>query len=157
MKQEDVIVQDQVQVHPDLIGDQENTNASNDLTTVVAVESAIKTHLEQLDRLREATRVQKEMVESLLQSDPIYMEAENEAKKATKVKSEARRKVLGSGGNKEVETKLKELKQQNKELSDGLSYYLGEFRRITGANEFEGSDGELREIVMVAKLVKKRS
>lgn len=129
----------------------------NDLTTLVAIEGAIKNHLEQLEKIKEASRVQKEMVESVLQSDPIYTEADKEAKKATKVKSEARRKVMGTAGNKDIESKLKELKQQSKEISDGLSYYLGEFRRITGANEFEGADGKLKEIVLVAKLVNKRS
>ncbi len=154
---EEVEVVDPAQVIED--GDQQNTPSqgiSNDLSTLMAVENAIKSHLEQLEKLRESTRVQREMVESLLQSDPVYMEAAEEAKKATKVKAEARKRVLDGPGNKQVVQNLKDLKQQNKELSDGLSYYLGEFRRITGANEFEGSDGELREIVLFAKLVKKR-
>jgi hypothetical protein len=157
------IIEDVEVVDPQAVieGDSSSTlpseGISNDLSTLMAVEGAIKSHLEQLEKLREATRVQREMVESLLQSDPVYMEAAEEAKKGAKVKAEARKRVLDGPGNKQVVQNLKDLKQQNKELSDGLSYYLGEYRRITGANEFEGSDGELREIVLIAKLVKKRS
>lgn len=130
--------------------------AAQTVQTLITVERQIKSHLENLDKLREETRVAREMVESLLQNDPAYMEAAEEAKKASKVKAEARKNVLSQPGAKVSAQKLKDLREQNKELQDGLSFYLQEFQRLTGANEFEGADGELRSIVYHAKLVKKR-
>ena len=41
------------------------------------------------------------------------------------------------------------------ELNEGLSDYLREYQRLSGSNEIEGEDGELRTIVYVAKLVRK--
>ena len=53
--------------------------------------------------------------------------------------------------------KLKSLKSEKKELQEGLSDYLREYQRLSGSNEIEGEDGEIRQIVYVAKLVKKSS
>ena len=47
------------------------------------------------------------------------------------------------------------MKSEQSELKTGLSDYLREYQRLSGSNEIEGEDGEVREIVYVAKLVKK--
>jgi len=44
-----------------------------------------------------------------------------------------------------------------KDLQNALSDYLREYQRLSGSNEIEGDDGEVREIVYVAKLVKRTS
>ena len=45
--------------------------------------------------------------------------------------------------------------EHDKIAKEGLSDYLREYQRLSGSNEIEGEDGELREIVYTAKLVKK--
>jgi hypothetical protein len=44
-----------------------------------------------------------------------------------------------------------------KELDTALSDYLREYMRMSGTNEIETEDGDVREIVYVAKLIKKAS
>lgn len=55
----------------------------------------------------------------------------------------------------DLSNKLKDLKSEQTELKEGLSDYLRECQRLSGSNEIEGDDGEVREIVYTAKLVKK--
>ncbi len=55
----------------------------------------------------------------------------------------------------DVANKLKTLKSERAELEDGLSDYLREYQRLSGSNEIEGDDGQVRQIVYVAKLVRK--
>jgi hypothetical protein len=51
--------------------------------------------------------------------------------------------------------KVTVLKNELKEAQEALSSYLADFQRLTGVSEIEGEDGELRQIVYVAKLVRK--
>ena len=51
--------------------------------------------------------------------------------------------------------KVKDMTQENKDLSVAQSEYLREYARLSGTTEIEGEDGEVREIIYVAKLVKK--
>jgi hypothetical protein len=62
-------------------------------------------------------------------------------------------KLVPQGKN--LEEKVITTKEELKEVEEALSYYLREYQRLTGSNEFEGSDGELRQIVYMAKLVRK--
>ena len=52
--------------------------------------------------------------------------------------------------------KAKDLSIEIKEANLGLSEYLREYQRMTGQSEIEGDDGEVREIVYTAKLIKKQ-
>jgi hypothetical protein len=122
---------------------------------IINVEDAIKTRIVKLDELREKMRKQKEMLESFLAQEPKYQEHLRLAKEANKLKNTTKARLLQQPESKNLVETVKSLKEEQKELQDGLSYYLLEYRRMTGANEFEGSDGELREIVYVAKLVRK--
>ncbi|KKR09581.1 MAG: hypothetical protein UT38_C0027G0001, partial [Microgenomates group bacterium GW2011_GWA2_39_19] len=51
--------------------------------------------------------------------------------------------------------KLKAMNDNLKELKEGLSYFLAQYQQMTGQSSFEDEDGEVRDIVYVAKLVKR--
>ncbi len=97
----------------------------------------------------------REMLNDYLENDPIYREHTDLAKKATQVKSATKKQLMSTPNAKELDGKIRTMKQDIKDAEEALSYYLREYQRITGANEFEGEDGELRQIVSVAKLVRK--
>ena len=62
---------------------------------------------------------------------------------------------MNTANGKELNQKLKDMKNEMSDARDALSTYLREYQSKTGQNEFEGEDGELRQIVFVAKLVRK--
>lgn len=122
---------------------------------LLTVQNAVKTRMDQLDKLREEIKPHKEMLDSYLENDQTYQEKVAAAKKASQEKSAVKNKLLKQPQAAQLVDKIKTIKDQMKDIQEGLSYYLREYQRMTGANEVEGSDGELRQIVYVAKLVRK--
>lgn len=119
------------------------------------VESAIKEHMSQIEKLGDELKPVKEMLDDYLDNDPTYRERTELAKKASQLKSQTKQQLLKQPNAVQLVEKIKTMKEEMKGLNEALSYYLREFQRLTGANEFEGSDGELRQIVYIAKLVRK--
>jgi hypothetical protein len=115
----------------------------------------INTNLAQIDRLKEDLKPLKEMLDSYLNSDIKYVELVEAAKAAARDKGKKKKELLATPQGKELSEKIKTAQEELKAAREALSYYLAEYQRSTGANEFEGADGELRQIVFVAKLVRK--
>ncbi|OGY10245.1 MAG: hypothetical protein A3D26_02690 [Candidatus Blackburnbacteria bacterium RIFCSPHIGHO2_02_FULL_44_20] len=134
--------------------DQNLTSTSNAMT-LVSVESSIKHNLAQIAKTRADLKVQKEMVDSFLENDPLYMEHAKAAKDAAAQKSATKQKLLKQSHAVTVVDKIIALREEMRVAQEALSYYLGEYQQMTGFNEFEDENGEVKQIVYVAKLVKK--
>ncbi|QQG47523.1 MAG: hypothetical protein HY044_00300 [Candidatus Woesebacteria bacterium] len=134
----------------------DNDKPSVKADDLMRVEGAINDRIAKIDRVKEEIQPQKEMLDSIFDNDLAYAEHSQAAKKANQLKAQIKKQILNRPEAKAVSEKIKILKDELKEHQDALSYHLREFQRMTGANEFEGEDGELREIVPVYKLVKKR-
>ncbi|KKU83439.1 hypothetical protein A2973_03440 [Candidatus Gottesmanbacteria bacterium RIFCSPLOWO2_01_FULL_49_10] len=128
-----------------------------DATVLTSLESLIKEHIKTIDTNRKELKKVREMLASTLTNDETYKLHEEEAKKAAKVKAATKQELLKLAENRLLADKAQELTSQIKESDEALSEYLREYQRISGSNEFETDDGEVREIVYVAKLVKKSS
>jgi hypothetical protein len=125
------------------------------LESLLLIEQAIKDRISKIELLKKEMEPHKEMLASYLENDPVYREHNEAAKKATKQKSATKKQLLTIPAGRAIVEKITELKSNLSELEEGLSYYLREFQAATGANEIEGLDGELRQIVYMAKLVRK--
>lgn len=130
---------------------------SNDATMLVKIEEMIKTHMGQIDELQEKISEHKGMLDDIFTNDETYQEHDKLAKEASRVKSNTKKEILKRPEAADIANKLKALKSEQKELKTGLSDYLREYQRLSGSNEIEGEDGQIREIVYVAKLVKRSS
>lgn len=119
------------------------------------LESTIKSHIVQIDRGRAELKKQREMLESALLNDETYRLHTEEAKKAAKTKALTKFQILQQPANKQLAEKVHDLSAEIRELNQALSDYLREYQRMSGSSEIETEDGEVREIVYVAKLVKK--
>ena len=133
------------------ISDEPNSNVS----TLLEIEKAVKMKITALERLKEEAKPIREMLESTLQANLEYAEVLAAASEAAKKKSAKKKELLNNEAGKKIVQKLNELKSAIKENQESLSYFLQEYSRLTGAKEIEGEDGELRQIVYVAKLVRK--
>ena len=127
----------------------------NDAVLLEKIEEMIKTHISQIDTLTEDVKKHKEMMDDIFKNDEVFQEHDKVAKEANRIKSKTKSEIMKRPNVADLAIKLKALKSEKMELSEGLSDYLREYQRLSGSNEIEGEDGEVREIVYVAKLVKK--
>lgn len=96
-------------------------------------------------------------MDGILDNDSTYQEHSEAAKEAAKVKAATKQQILKQPQAADLAEKVRSIRSQIKENKASLSDYLREFQRMSGINEIEGSDGEIREIVFTAKLVNKSS
>ncbi|MBI2019743.1 hypothetical protein HYS95_03710 [Candidatus Daviesbacteria bacterium] len=130
---------------------------NNDAVLLVKIEEMIKTHTSQIDSLAEEIGKHKDMLEDIFVNDETYQEHEKLAKEAARIKANTKKEIMKRADAADLNNKLKSLKSEQKELKQGLSDYLREYQRLSGSNQIEGEDGEIREIVFTAKLVKRSS
>ncbi len=126
-------------------------------TILLDLEQTIKNHITMIDTRKSELSKQKEMLESALLNDETYRLHNEEAKKAAKVKMQTKSTILQLPENRGLSEKVKDLQAEVKELDGALSDYLREYMRMSGANEIETDEGDIREIVYIAKLIKKAS
>lgn len=135
----------------------ETTPANNDAVLLSRIEEMIKTHLSQIGELQEQITKHRDMVNDIFANDETYQEHDKGAKEAARIRSNTKKEIMKRLDVAELANKLKSLKSEQGELKTGLSDYLREYQRLSGSNQIEGEDGEMREIVFVAKLVKRSS
>lgn len=119
------------------------------------LEQLIKNHITKIDKIKENLRLNREMLEDIFNNDPTYTQHAKEAKEAARIKGLTKKEILKQPQAKDLDSKVKEMSREGKELQDALSEYLREYQKMSGVNEIEGEDGEIREIVYMAKLIKK--
>ena len=130
-------------------------DSKNLASNLISIESLIKSHDLRLDTLTKELRIQKDMLDGILDNNEEYRLTATEASKQAKLKTIAKQKVLKSPESMALVEKIKDYQAQIKELKVALSDYLSQYVTISGSNQIEGSDGVLRTIVYTAKLVKK--
>ncbi|MBI4036083.1 hypothetical protein HY383_03960 [Candidatus Daviesbacteria bacterium] len=133
----------------------EEQTSSSDAVLLVRIEEMIKTHTSQIDTLQGEITKLRDMVNDVFVNDETYQEHDKVAKEAARIRSNTKKEIQKRPEVADLINKLKDLKLEQKELREGLSDYLREYQRLSGLNEIEGEDGQIREIVFVAKLVKK--
>ncbi|MDE2026872.1 MAG: hypothetical protein KGJ07_10400 [Patescibacteria group bacterium] len=128
---------------------------SDQATVLLSLETLIKNNIASIDKLREELRKHRQMLEDSFMNDAVYQEHLKASKEAVKVKSATRAQILKQPQNVMLSSKAKNMAAELKDKQLALSDYLLEYQRMTGVNEIEGEDGEVREIVNTAKVVKK--
>src|SRR5579871_5083339 len=127
-----------------------------DQTTVLfGLEELIKNIIASMDTIKGELKKQREMFSDTFINDPVYKEKEEIAKKAVNEKSALKKNLLAQPQLKQIAQKIRDMNTEIKEKSAALSDYLLEYQRLYGVNEIEGHDGEVREIVHQAKVIKK--
>lgn len=123
---------------------------------VKRLEEMVKNHITSIDKIKKELSERRDMLKASFENDPTYQEHAEEAKKTAKIKSKTKAEILKRPEVAQIADKVKTLSQELRELNSALSDYLSEFQRASGINEIEGTDGEIRQIVFVAKLAPKR-
>lgn len=132
-------------------------NTDNGAAVLLELEATIKNHISLIDKNKAELKKQREMLESALLNDETYRLHTEEARKAAKTKALTKYQIMQLPANKGLADKVKDFAAQTRELDGALSDYLREYMRMSGTNEIETDEGEVREIIYVAKLVRKTS
>ena len=130
----------------------EGTNA--EVTNLFTIENLIKTHISHIETVKTELGKQVEMMNDVLSNDAGYKEASDQGKEVNKKKAEAKQNVLKSPSNASLNQKIKDMRQELKELNGALSGYLQQYQKIADTDQIESEDGEVRQIVYSAHLVK---
>jgi hypothetical protein len=122
---------------------------------IVNMEGMIKNYVASIDKISAEAKKLKDMLDDIFNNDPTYAAHAEAAKQAGQVKQKTKAEILKRPQAKELDDKVRTLKSEVKENQAALSDYLQEYQRLSGVNEIEGEDGDVREIVYTAKLIKK--
>lgn len=145
-------VQDQTILTPKI---DETSGEGSGASILLNLESMIKSNLSSIDRIKEEIDKKQGMLDDILNNDPTYKQHCDNAKEAGKIKSATKQQLLKQPQAADLANRVQTLRSELKEIQGGLSDYLKEYQRMSGTNEIEGDDGEVREIVYTAKLIKK--
>lgn len=142
-------------IQGEVVEESAETPVAEQGSILINMESMIKTNMAAIDKLQIEVKKHKEMLDDIFSNDPTFKEHDEKAKEAAKVKQGTKAQILKRPEAAQLNQKIKELKSQLKENQASLSDYLQEYARMAGVNEIEGEDGEVREIVYTAKLIRK--
>lgn len=151
----DVVEDTQQQASEPPTDPQVQEQAPSQAEELLNIESLIKNNLSQASKAKEELAEQRGMLNDSLNNDVNYKEHLDKAKEANKLKNAIKAEILKRPELADTSNKVKSLTSQIKENQEAISYYLQEFQKLSGATEIEDADGEVRQIVYVAKLVKK--
>ena len=130
------------------------SETNTEVTNLFTIENLIKTHISHIDTVKTELYKQVEMMNDILLNDSEYKKAADEVKEITKKKTEAKQNILKSPSNASLNQKIKDMRQELKELKGALSGYLQQYQKIADTDQIESEDGEVRQIVYSAHLVK---
>lgn len=144
-------------VEGEIVDQSAKTNQDSGGQVLASMENLIKTHQLKIDETKNDLKKHNDMLNDVLLNEPELQELVEEVKEANKRKNAVKQQILNRPQVSELANKVKTMRTELKNLKDAFSDYLGEYARMSGLNVVEGYDGELREIVYIAKLVKRSS
>lgn len=127
---------------------------NNDLTVLLSITEMINSSLASIERLEKEAKKYGEMLQGIFDNDPTYLEHTKLAKEAQRVKSTTKQQLMKMPNAADLAGKVKDFRDQIKELRVGMSDYLQEYAKLSGSTDFEDGEGNVRKIVYVARLVK---
>ncbi len=133
----------------------QSEQSSGGVEILLSLENMIKNHIVSLERLQEEIRKHREMVDSAFENSETFKTHNETAKEALKVKNTTKQEILKQPATMQLNMKLKSMQSEYKERMQELSDLLPEYQRLSGANIIQTDDGQEREIVTSAKLVKR--
>ncbi len=135
----------------------EEPAAENAGESQINLESLINRYLKDLDSVREKIKMQKTMLDDAFNNDAGYAQANSKVKDATKIRNGIKQKIQKQPAIVNVISEINSLKDEMKDVQEGLSQYLQQYQLQSGNNQFTGEGGEVLEIVISRRVVRKGS
>jgi len=129
-------------------------DTNKEVTSLFTIENLIKTHISHIETVKTELGKQVEMMNDIQNNDPEFKAAADQGKEINKKRAEAKQNILKSPSNASLNQKIKDMRQELKDLKGALSNYLQQYQKIADTDQIESEDGEVRQIVYSARLVK---
>lgn len=129
----------------------------NATTTLLNLESLINGYIADLENFQEKMKTQREMFNDAFMNDAEYSQIMQKVKEVNRLKAAAKQKIMKLPNVVEIFNKMREYKDEMKDIQEGLSTYLQQYQELSGSNQITSDNGEVRQIVSVTKLVKVRT
>jgi seryl-tRNA synthetase len=131
--------------------------AESAVDILLNIENLIKNHVASIEKLKVEAKKHAEMVEDAFENDATYKQHSEDAKKVNKIKNQTKSQIMKQTSVAGTVEKIKDMKQQIRELSGALSDYLKEYARLSGSMEIADEQGNVYDIQYMAKLVKQKT
>jgi hypothetical protein len=129
----------------------------NAVTSLLNLESLINGYIVDTEKIQEQMKTQKDMFNDAFNNDAEYSQIMQKVKEINRIKSAAKQRIMKLPNVVEVNNKIREYKEELKDIQEGLSSYLQQYKELSGSNQITRDNGEVVEIVSVTKLVKRRA
>jgi len=123
---------------------------------ILQLENMINGYMMDLEKIQSSLKEQSSMLKDALENDAEYATILEKVRTLSKEKKARQDKLMQEPGIALTESKIKDLKGQLKEVREAISDYLQQYFTQSGLRQITGTDGEIREIVTVLKLIKKK-
>lgn len=132
-------------------------NVNSKVEEILRLEGLIKKYLFNISNIEKDLREKRTMFEDIFSNDAIYKQHEDKVKEMTRIKNNTKAEILKQGESYELMTKIKDMRDQLKELKKDLSEYAAKYYETSGSKLITSDDGQEMEIVLTTKVVKKNS
>jgi len=129
---------------------------TSEVKEVMDLTSLIKRYLVDIEKLKQELKTQNEMLSDAINNDKNYSEHNQQVKDWLKKRNAVKQTLIKQPAVEAIVAKQKELKFQIKDFQNALSRYLERYYQVAKTNILEDDNGDLREIIPVYKLVKKK-
>lgn len=123
-------------------------------TTLISVESMIKSLSDRLAKLKEEAKEQRAIFKSVFDNNDDYQKIDQRVKDINQQKKKLKSQLLSQSSATSAKEKLDATKDQIREANQALSDYLAQYVTLSGTNQLEMDEGKMMRIVYTAKLVK---
>lgn len=121
--------------------------------TLTSLQNIIERNANELDRIREQLKTERESLKGVFENDSELAHAEEEVTAVIQQVKERKSKLQNSPQANQIKTKITELNDQKKEIEEALNNHLLNLYQMTGTNTFDTSDGQQREFRVRASLM----
>jgi hypothetical protein len=115
---------------------------------------AIQRIMGELDDTRREMKVVKEAIKDVLLQNEEYGGLQEELKELNTKRGELKKTLQEDKDYQERASELDELKYKQKDLQEIMSHHLVTYYNETKATQIKGQDGEVRQIILSAKIGK---
>lgn len=135
----------------------ESTSGVPAVDALLSLEELIKNHIDNIDKLKNEIKQNREMFDDSFKNNPTYRENEEKVEEAAKGRNSVRQEIAKQPSVALIMQKLKDLRFDLNEQTKTLSDLLQDYHQQTGANQIETRNGQIMEIVSTSKLVRRSS
>ncbi len=124
--------------------------------TLTALQNIVERNCNELDRVKEAMRVQRESLKNLFENDSPLAEAQVKASEVTQKLKERKSQIQATPEANQIKGNITELSERKKEIEEALNNHLLNLFQLTGTKTFDTISGQQREFTIKASVVGSR-